>query len=62
MNMNQSTTGTTRRVVCDNQVVWCSMDCFNCRKSKVIYSNKNETSNTGTTIHIVESPKHRIDW
>lgn len=58
----QSTTGATRRVVCDGQVVWCDLDCCHCSKARVLYSTLNETSSSGTSIHIVEPPKHWVDW
>lgn len=58
----QSTTGSTRRVVCGGEVVWCDLDCFRCEKARVLYPTQNETSSSGTSIHIVESPVHYIDW
>ena len=58
----QSTTGATRRVVRDGQVVWCNLDCCHCSKARVLYSTLNETSSSAGSTHIVEAPVHYIDW
>lgn len=58
----QSTTGATRRVVCDGQVVWCDLNCPRCTKAKVLYSTMNETSSSAGIVHIVEAPVHYVDW
>ena len=58
----QSTTGATRRVVCDGQVVWCDLDCSHCPKARVLYSILTETSSSAGSIHIVEAPTHYVDW
>lgn len=58
----QSTTGVTRRVVCNGEVTWCDLDCCHCNKAKVLYSTPNETSSSAGSIHIVEAPTRYIDW
>ena len=58
----QSTTGATRRVVCDGEVTWCPLDCSHWPKARVLYSTLNETNSSAGSIHIVEAPTRYVDW
>lgn len=54
-SMSSSYNYTSR--LCNGMYVYCDGRCTNCTRGIVIYSTRNQTTNSATGIHIVERPK-----
>lgn len=57
----QSTTGSISKVICNEQIEWCNMDCLYCSKARVLCYAPNETSSSAGSIHMMEAPIYQID-